>query len=72
MVVNLATNGPAEQAGIRSGDILLSLDGQSVNTPRTLRTFLSPDRIGRFVEVKLLREGALETIRLAVAAQPEA
>jgi S1-C subfamily serine protease len=72
MVVNLANNGPAEQAGIRAGDILLSLDGQSINAPRTLRTFLSPDRIGRYVEVKLLREGSLETIRLAVAVQPEA
>lgn len=72
MVVNLATNGPAEQAGIRAGDILLSLDGQSINAPRTLRTFLSPDRIGRFVEVKLLREGTLETLRLAVSVQPEA
>lgn len=72
MVVNLASNGPAEQAGIRAGDILLSLDGQSINAPRTLRTFLSPDRIGRYVEVKLLREGTLETIRLAVSVQPEA
>ncbi len=58
-VVNLATNGPAERAGLRTGDILLSLDGQSINAPRTLRTFLSPDRIGRYIEVKLLREGAL-------------
>jgi S1-C subfamily serine protease len=72
MVVNLATNGPADQAGIRAGDILLSLDGQSINAPRTLRAFLSPDRIGRFIDVKLLREGALQNVRLAVAVQPEA
>jgi len=72
MVVNLASNGPAEQAGIRAGDILLSLDGQSIDAPRTLRTFLSPDRIGRYVDVKLLREGALQNVRLAVAVQPEA
>jgi S1-C subfamily serine protease len=72
MVVNLASNGPAEHAGIRAGDILLSLDGQSITAPRTLRTFLSPDRIGRYVQVKLLREGTVETVRLAVAAQPDA
>ncbi|HTC07849.1 MAG TPA: PDZ domain-containing protein [Acetobacteraceae bacterium] len=72
MVVNLATNGPAERAGLRTGDILLSLDGQSINAPRTLRTFLSPDRIGRDIEVKLLREGALQNVRLAVVVQPEA
>jgi S1-C subfamily serine protease len=72
MVVNLATNGPADQAGIKTGDILLSLDGQSINAPRTLRTFLSPDRIGRYIDVKLLREGALQNVRLAVAVQPDA
>jgi S1-C subfamily serine protease len=72
MVVNLASNGPAEQAGIRTGDILLSLDGQSINAPRTLRTFLSPDRIGRYIDVKLLREGALQNVRLAVSVQPDA
>ena len=57
MVVNLATNGPGGQAGIRSGDILLSLDGQSINAPHTLRTFLSSARIGRHIEVNLLRQG---------------
>jgi S1-C subfamily serine protease len=71
MVVNLASSGPAEQAGIRTGDILLSLDGQSINAPRTLRTFLSAERIGHYIEVALLREGALEKVRLAVAVQPE-
>jgi S1-C subfamily serine protease len=71
MVVNLATHGPAEQAGIRMGDILLSLDGQSVSAPRTLRTFLSPDRIGRTVEIRLLREGAVQSVRMAIAVQPE-
>jgi hypothetical protein len=48
------------------------LEGQSINAPRTLRTFLSPDRIGRDIEVKLLREGALQNVRLAVVVQPEA
>jgi S1-C subfamily serine protease len=71
MVVNLASSGPAEQAGIRTGDILLSLDGQSINAPRTLRTFLSAERIGHYIEVALLREGTLEKVRLAVAVQPE-
>ena len=70
MVVSLAPNGPAELAGLRPGDILLSLDGQSVSGAHTLRALLGPERVGRQVEVRLMREGQLETRQLAIAPQP--
>jgi PDZ domain len=70
MVVSLAPSGPAQLAGLRPGDILLSLDGHSVSGAHALRAFLGPERIGRQVEVRLLREGQLETRQLTVAPQP--
>lgn len=70
MVVSLAPNGPAELAGLRPGDILLSLDGHSVSGAHTLRALLGPERVGRQVEVRLMRDGQLETRQLAVAPQP--
>jgi S1-C subfamily serine protease len=70
MVVSLAPSGPAELAGLMPGDILLSLDGQSVSGAHTLRTSLGPERVGRQVEVRLMRDGQVETRHLTIAPQP--
>lgn len=70
MVVSLAPSGPAELAGLRPGDILLSLDGHSVSGAHALRAFLGPERVGRHVEVRLMREGQVETRQLMIAPQP--
>jgi len=70
MVVSLAPSGPAELAGLRPGDILLSLDGHSVTGAHALRAFLGPERVGRQVEVRLMREGQVETRQLTIAPQP--
>ncbi|HQT75488.1 MAG: hypothetical protein B7Z80_01380 [Rhodospirillales bacterium 20-64-7] len=70
MVVGITKGGPADQAGMRMGDVLLALDGTSVSGPQALRAFLGSERIGTAVEVRLLRDGALLTTALTVAAQP--
>jgi S1-C subfamily serine protease len=70
MVVSLAPSGPADVAGLRPGDIMLSLDGHSVSGSHALRAFLGPERIGRQVEIRLMREGQLETRHLVIAPQP--
>lgn len=70
MVVSLSPSGPAELAGLRPGDILLSLDGQSVSGAHALRAILGPERVGRQVEVRLVRGGQVETRQLTIAPQP--
>ena len=61
---------PAELAGMRVGDVLLAIDGNSTSGPHALRAFLEGERIGTTVEVRLLRDGAVVTGPLTVAAQP--
>jgi S1-C subfamily serine protease len=70
MVVNITTGGPADRAGMRVGDVLLSLNGGALKGQHGLRTFLAEEPIGSAVEVKLLRDGNLMTAHLVVAAQP--
>jgi S1-C subfamily serine protease len=70
MVVNIATGGPADRAGMHVGDVLLSIDGTSVTGQHSLRDFLAEERIGSTVEVRLLRDGILLTTHLVVAPQP--
>ncbi|HEX2942387.1 MAG TPA: S1C family serine protease [Rhodopila sp.] len=70
MVVGITRGGPADQAGLRVGDVLLSLNGTPVGGAQTLRAFLGSDRIGTTVQVKLLRDGVLQAATLTIAAQP--
>jgi len=70
-VVSIARGGPADRAGLRSGDVLLALDGSSTSGNHALRAFLAPERIGSEVEVRLMRDGLIHTTILTIAAQPE-
>lgn len=69
-VVNITRGGPADLAGLRSGDVLLALDGSSTSGNHALRAFLAPERIGHQVEVRLMRDGLIQTTILTIAAQP--
>ncbi|OUM02557.1 S1C family serine protease [Variovorax sp. JS1663] len=51
--------GAAEQAGLRVGDIVLALDGAAVGGADDLLRLLDASRVGRALEVSLLREGRL-------------
>jgi S1-C subfamily serine protease len=72
MVVNLASSGPAAQAGVLPGDILLDLDGSPVRRVRALSAALGPEQIGKRVSLRLLRAGALQTLAVVVAPRPSA
>ena len=70
LVVGVSAGGPAEQAGLRIGDVLLSVDGHNTSGQNALRTFLESSRIGTDVEARILRDTAIETVWLSVAEQP--
>jgi S1-C subfamily serine protease len=71
MVVSITPRGPADQAGLRLGDVLLALDGHPASGSHALRAVVSAERIGRRLEVRLLRDGAVRLVSLIVAAQPD-
>jgi S1-C subfamily serine protease len=59
--------GPAERAGLKPGDVLLAVDGQTVTGADDLIRILTGEKIGRAVEIELLRGGK----RLQLALTPE-
>ncbi len=70
LVVGVSAGGPADHAGLRVGDVLLSIDGTNTSGQNALRAFLEAGRIGGKVEVRILRDTAIESVWLTIAAQP--
>lgn len=55
-------NSPAARAGLEQGDVLISLDGEPVGGVDDLVRLLNGDRIGRVVEVTILRRGEIRNL----------
>jgi serine protease Do len=62
---------PADRAGIRQGDVIVSIDGKDVTDPTNLRarTFTLP--IGSEIPVDLFRDGRKQTVKVTVAELPD-
>ena len=68
MVMGTEKDGPAAAAGILTGDVLLQIDGVPLTDMRAGR--LGPDSVGRQVEVKLIRAGAIMSVTTTITAHP--
>ena len=71
MITEIAPGGPAERAGFRSGDVILSVDGQRVDDPSAFNFRLATRPIGQTAELERLRGGATEAIAFPVEAAPQ-
>src|SRR3984957_615624 len=67
MVMSVVENGPAAQAGIVAGDIILSVDGISAHRFRKVAPYVGGDSIGRRVDIRLIRGGAVITVQTTIA-----
>jgi S1-C subfamily serine protease len=59
-ISEVMTGGPAAQAGLLAGDLILSVDGLPIEGADDLIRLLSAERIGRATTLALLRGGAVE------------
>src|ERR1700726_4907430 len=67
MVMSVIEDGPAAQAGIVAGDIILSVDGTSTHRFRKIARYFGPDSIGRKADLRLIRSGAVMTVQTTIA-----
>ena len=72
MVMSVVEGGPAAQAGIVAGDIILSVDGTSTRRLRKVARHFGPDSIGRKADLRLIRSGAVITVQTTIAERPAA
>ena len=63
-VVQLLDGSPAAAAGVRAGDVIVSIDGRPIAGVGDLQRTLVGELVGRAVDVTLVRDGALAEIAL--------
>jgi S1-C subfamily serine protease len=72
MVTGLEPNGPAARAGLMSLDTIVRADSVPVTGVDDLIRVLNAERIGRAIEIDVLRRGTLRTFEVAPLERPTA
>ncbi len=70
LIRSVTPGGPAERAGIRQGDVVISVAGQPVTPDQTLAYLVSRQPIGARIPIELIRQGRPQTVTVAVAERP--
>jgi S1-C subfamily serine protease len=70
LVVAVTDGGPAAQAGVLVGDLILGLDGTDVTSPEDLFDLLLGDRVGREVPLRLVRGGSELQLPVRIGERP--
>ncbi|MER2604250.1 MAG: Do family serine endopeptidase [Siculibacillus sp.] len=71
LVTGLVAGGPATQAGLKIGDLLLTVDGHEVDDPDAFGFRFGTRPLGGAVAVELLRAGKKMRVSIASQAAPE-
>ena len=67
LVADVTKDGPAEKAGIRSGDVIVAFNGKDVNDEHELPQIVASTKPGMKVDVKVVREGKALSIPVIVS-----
>jgi serine protease Do len=71
LVAGITEKGPAEQAGIQVGDVILKFDGKEVNEMRRLPRVVAETAVGNKVQVEIWRKGKKTTLPVVLGEFPE-
>jgi serine protease Do len=69
-VVRVVAGGPAENAGIRAGDVLLTYNGENILGTRQLGRLVSETPEGRRVRIQFWRDGKVQNTTATLAQSP--
>ena len=71
LVAQVNDDTPAAKAGLKEGDVILSIDGKDVNSPNALRNLVSLSDVGHPARVTLLREGKERDLTVTLGRLPD-
>jgi len=67
LVSDVTSGGPAEKAGIRSGDVIVGFNGKEIRDEHDLPQAVASTKPGKSVDVRLLREGKEMSVAVMIA-----
>ena len=70
LIGGVEPKGPADKAGLRSGDVVIEIDGKPVADSRHLRLAVARTKPGESVRVKFLRDGSPKSVEVTVKELP--
>jgi len=71
LVDDVYPGGPADQAGLKPGDVILSIDGKEVSSPEALRYYTGLEAIGGVIPLAILRGEKHRILHVPLLAAPE-
>jgi len=70
MVLSVEDGGPASNAGIMMGDVILKLGEHAMTNPEALHSILDPTSVGKQLAATVLRGGAQQQMTITVGERP--
>ena len=65
-VAEVARGSPADRAGIKAGDIVVSINGVALESAAQLRNAIALLRVGQTAELRVLHRGAVRSVSVSI------
>ena len=69
-VAEVVPGSPAEKAGIRKGDVIVSFNGHKIDLPTTLTLLVGKSPIGKRASAVIIRDGKQQTVEVPIEERP--
>ena len=66
LVADVTEGGPAQKAGFKRGDVIVSFDGKDIEESKDLPYIVSSTPVGEKVAVEIIRQGNKETLEVKI------
>ena len=71
LITQVNEDTPAERAGLKDGDIILSVDGKEIKNPSMLRNVISLSEVGENVDLAIVRDGKEKNVKVKLDKFPD-
>ena len=72
MVGGVEDGGPAAAAGLTLGDVILSVDGKTIEAMHDLPRIIAAEPVGKTIDVVIVRKGVQQTVQVTIGLLKEA